>query len=131
MKWQYQPYSYQYSYSIRDPLPEPSPDEVKTMSARLLDRLNHQMSMLMYPQLYSRKSWMGRVPVRFHVTKNLPEEYQQIRFPRSKKKRIRKKWRKDKQYWGMGPYRTYMMVGADLYVHPDTLQKIKRRFGIK
>ncbi len=32
------------------------------------------------------------------------QEYRQVRFPRSKRKRIRKKWRKDhKKNWGLRP----------------------------
>lgn len=42
--------------------------------------------------------------VELHVSASLPSDrWVQVRFPRSKRKRIRKKWRKDERNWALRP----------------------------
>ena len=37
--------------------------------------------------------------IKIVINPNHPKEYKQTRFPKSKKKRIRKKWSKNRNYW--------------------------------
>ncbi len=50
----------------------------------------------------------------------------QFRFPKTKKKRIAKKWRKDSTNFRQVPCREmYVLNGSTLLVHPDDLGKFK------
>jgi hypothetical protein len=49
----------------------------------------------------------------------------QVRFPRSKKKRIRKKWRKKKENWGIKPGEKVYVMDGIIIAHPVIIQKIK------
>lgn len=53
-------------------------------------------------------------------------EWKQIRFPRSKKGRIRRKWSRQRKNFGMVPKMTAYMVGGVVYAHPDVIPKLKR-----
>lgn len=48
----------------------------------------------------------------------------QTRFPRSKRKRIRKKWAKDKRNWTLKPA-AYMLHG-ELHCHPDIYRQLSK-----
>jgi len=52
--------------------------------------------------------------------------HRQIRFPRSKKKRIRRKWAKQSRNWETKtvPKNEAYIVGGVLYAHPAVLQKM-------
>jgi len=49
---------------------------------------------------------------------------QQVRFPRTKKKRIQKKWRKDNSNFDFKP--AAYMVGGRLIAHPALMGNFKR-----
>jgi hypothetical protein len=51
-------------------------------------------------------------------------ERKQVRFPRSKKKRIRNKWAKREENYRVSP-RIYRL-GGDLYAHPSIYQRLLR-----
>lgn len=51
-------------------------------------------------------------------------ERMQVRFPRSKKSRIRKKWRRDSRNWQDVPMDRCIMMGRRLYVHPARMQQL-------
>ena len=51
---------------------------------------------------------------------------EQFRFPRSKKKRMRKKWRRDSRNWRYVPDRTVYQVFDTLYMHPVMIEELKR-----
>lgn len=57
---------------------------------------------------------------------------QQFRFPRSRKRRIRKKWRRDRRNFKLMPfpYLVPMKAGGVLQMvgHPDTVEKITKGF---
>jgi hypothetical protein len=56
------------------------------------------------------------------MTLNLIENIyleEQYRFPRSKKKRIQKKWKRDKRNWG--PMRGVIVQGDNFYGHPSLI----------
>lgn len=51
---------------------------------------------------------------------------EQYRFPRSKKKRIRKKWEKNKKNWG--PMRNIIAIGDNILMgHPCVMIELKRQ----
>lgn len=54
--------------------------------------------------------------VQVRVMSLMPAEWEQVRFPRSKKKRIRKKWRKDRRNWRQlpEPARCYLVGPSPL-----------------
>lgn len=51
---------------------------------------------------------------------------EQYRFPRSKKKRIQKKWRKDQRNWREQPA-MYMIGGKDILAHPEIVRKLQHQ----
>lgn len=55
-------------------------------------------------------------------------EWKQMRFPRSKKKRIRKKWSKNKNNFRMivTPWNTYFRLGDTIVMHPQKLVELQR-----
>jgi hypothetical protein len=55
----------------------------------------------------------------------------QFRFPRSKKKRIRKKWAKDKRNWKVVPEYKAVFINGCLYAHPDVLERIRKKVASK
>jgi len=52
--------------------------------------------------------------------------YVQYRFPRSKKKRIRKKWAKDKRNWRHEPMKVIWQMGNTVFAHPAVIDRIKK-----
>lgn len=53
-------------------------------------------------------------------------EYKQVRFPKSKRKRIQKKWRKCLSNYAHVPSEAVYQVGFDVIAHPTTLYRIRR-----
>ena len=54
-------------------------------------------------------------------------EHKQVRFPRSKKKRIRKKWRKDiKRNWAKSPDLKVYQIGDALVMHPQIAYELRK-----
>lgn len=53
-------------------------------------------------------------------------ERKKIRFCKSKKKRILKKWNKNEKNFANVPNLKIMKVGDKIFVHPITFEKIKR-----
>jgi len=49
------------------------------------------------------------------ISEMLPKEWRQVRFPRTKRKRIRKKWRKDLRNWAMVETMGLMFAGDTAY----------------
>lgn len=52
-------------------------------------------------------------------------ESRQFRFPRSKKKRIRKKWMRRSANFKNFPSRTILQIGGQWVMHPEILRQIK------
>lgn len=61
--------------------------------------------------------------IRLYANQHLVER-RQVRFPRSKKRRIRKKWAKRASNWAVRPDPSVYMVGRDAFGHPAILAKI-------
>jgi len=55
---------------------------------------------------------------------------QQYRFPRSNKKRMQKKWRKDQRNWNEQPA-MYMVGGKDIVAHPEIVRKLQHQLDIQ
>jgi hypothetical protein len=54
----------------------------------------------------------------------------QFKFPRTKKKRIQKKWRKNQKNFRQVPVREAMVLNGDtMIIHPDDMKLIKRISG--
>jgi len=51
---------------------------------------------------------------------------EQVKFPRSKRKRIRKKWRKNPKYWRKRPDPSVYRMGNMIVGHPIMIRRIKR-----
>ena len=51
----------------------------------------------------------------------------QVRFPRSKKKRIRKKWSKERRNWSViiTPWTRALKLGDTLFMHPEMLARLE------
>ena len=64
--------------------------------------------------------------VNIHVTDLLPKEWKQVRFPKSKRKRIRKKWRKDRGNWAMVETVAMMVVNGQHRVSPKMYATLQR-----
>jgi hypothetical protein len=54
----------------------------------------------------------------------------QVRFPRSKKRRMRKKWAKQHRNYATVPSTQIIQMMGVFYVHPETWQKIKRKLSV-
>ena len=50
----------------------------------------------------------------------------QFRFPRTKKRRIRKKWAKRVENWKTVPWDKVYRMGDAIYAHPIMIEKLKR-----
>ena len=58
--------------------------------------------------------------VNIHVTDLLPKEWRQVRFPKSRRKRIRKKWRKDSRNFAMVETVAMMVVNGQHLMSPKS-----------
>ena len=54
-------------------------------------------------------------------------EYRQVRFPRSKKRRIRRKWAKQAKNFRTVDVANVFAMGNTLVMHPATLEKLKEK----
>lgn len=54
-------------------------------------------------------------------------DWQQVRFPRSKKRRMRKKWAKQRRNFGFAPSPRIYRIGDTIIGHPEVIAKIKRK----
>jgi hypothetical protein len=50
----------------------------------------------------------------------------QVRFPRTKKKRIRRKWAKQEKNYRSVPWQKAYRVGGTLYMHPQSAARLRR-----
>ena len=50
----------------------------------------------------------------------------QVRFPRSKKRRIRRKWAKDQRNWTTMLRHPVCVIRDTIFAHPDVVEMIKR-----
>ncbi|MBY0525582.1 MAG: hypothetical protein K2R98_19410 [Gemmataceae bacterium] len=55
----------------------------------------------------------------------------QVRFPRSKKRRIRRKWAKQAKNFRLVPRPDIIRVGNGLYAHPETWREFCKLYDIK
>jgi hypothetical protein len=58
-------------------------------------------------------------------------DFVQYRFPRSKKKRIRKKWAKDLRNYRYVPWKTVYLMGDTVFAHPAVIGQIEREMAGK
>lgn len=63
------------------------------------------------------------------VPNSLLADRRQTRFPKSKSRRIRRKWTKRQSNWSMVPRMSYYMMGNQLIAHPSMIEKILRAIG--
>ena len=67
--------------------------------------------------------------IRFVVDVNIVEiKRQQVRFPRSRKRRIRKKWASKNCNWIVERIPACYQMGNVLYVHPRLYESVKAYF---
>lgn len=59
------------------------------------------------------------------------KESKQIRFPKSKKKRIRKKWTKNKKNYGIVDVHKAFYDGDDLFVSSLVYEKLNNKLNFK
>jgi len=52
-------------------------------------------------------------------------DYKQFRFPKSKKRRIKKKWTKREVNWRNFPGKKALIFNNKMFVHPETYKKIQ------
>ena len=69
---------------------------------------------------------MPLVGIRIIPDSNMVERIQ-TRFPRSKKKRVQKKFRKDAKNWATKPMMMCYQMGDMMIMHPALLGQLKRR----
>ena len=60
------------------------------------------------------------------VSEPLLVDRKQVRFPRSKKRRMRKKWAKDVKNWRSEPSETFYRMGNVVYAHPAMIERLRR-----
>lgn len=63
------------------------------------------------------------------VPNDLLADRRQTRFPKSKSRRIRRKWTKRQSNWSMVPRMSYYMMGNQLIAHLVMIEKIRRAIG--
>ena len=56
-----------------------------------------------------------------HMTERI-----QTKFPRSKKRRIRKKWSKNQKNWTTRPVDKVYQMGNTLIMHPEIFERLRR-----
>ena len=58
-------------------------------------------------------------------------DWKQFRFPRSKKRRIKKKWRKNARNFRMVPQKKIFRVGNSFYAHPEIVDEFWKQMKAK
>jgi hypothetical protein len=75
------------------------------------------------------------VPAGFKLKINdflcIAKELKQIKFPKSKKKRIRKKWTKNKKNYGIVDVHKAFYAGDDLFVSSLIYEKLNNKLNFK
>ena len=56
-------------------------------------------------------------------------DFVQVRFPRSKKKRIRKKWGKDRRNYRYVPWKKAYQLGDTVFAHPEMIESIRKELA--
>lgn len=77
-------------------------------------------------KLEAETGGVGAMPFRIHTDPYLIDLVQ-VRFPRSKRKRIQKKWRKDDRNYANVPSKSIMRIppnGEHLVMHPEMYNKL-------
>jgi hypothetical protein len=64
------------------------------------------------------------------VTSVLMADREQFRFPRSKRKRIRKKWAKKAENWKCVPWEKAYQIGDTLHMHPQMAEQLRRAVSV-
>ena len=59
-----------------------------------------------------------------HDVACVTNDYKQIKFPKSKKKRIRKKWAKNQKNYGLVELHKTIVIGKKMYVSSDLYNKL-------
>jgi hypothetical protein len=72
--------------------------------------------------------------LRYPILANMIESHYlterlQVKFPRSKKKRIRRKWAKDQRNWKTVPQGVVYVVDGRMVMHPDLAGKLAEELG--
>jgi len=68
----------------------------------------------------------GRWPFGVQIVESiLAVERRQVRFPRTKKRRIQQKWRKDERNWFSKPC-AYLVADLGLVCHPLIAERLRR-----
>ncbi len=94
------------------------------------------MSNLTYDVLMEAKNRItsiagGRGPFGISVVESsYAIERKQFKFPRTRKKRIEKKWRKNPKNFKDSPG-AYLVNGRTLYAHPEIVKVIRRKFSLQ
>ena len=104
-------------YTTHDPWQDINIDEIK----RVMEDLNKRHSAVLRP--------LHSIELKFEKNPCIPlvvTDRVQFRYPRSKKKRIRKKWAKNQKNWKTIERDTCIMVGNVLHVHPSRLDAIRK-----
>jgi hypothetical protein len=65
------------------------------------------------------------------IESRLLTDNKQVRFPRSHKKRLRKKWAKDQGNWLAVPKAEYYVTADSIIAHPVTMAKLLRALELK
>ena len=65
------------------------------------------------------------------ITLNQFADWKQVRFPRSKKRRIKKKWRKQSRNFRMVPQKKIFQVGNSFYAHPEIVDEFWKQMKAK
>lgn len=60
------------------------------------------------------------------IVDNCMADWKQVKFPRSKKKRIRKKWAKNRKNYRWVAWTTVYRIGNVIVMHPIMLAKLKK-----
>ena len=54
-------------------------------------------------------------------------DHKQVRFPRSKKRRIRRKWAKNQKNWKDIPQSNYYICNGSIIAHPEIIEQLKEQ----
>ena len=68
---------------------------------------------------------MNLFGIKVIVNENMAD-WKQVKFPRSKKRRIRKKWAKDRKNYRLIPWETVYQMGDTVVMHPMMLARLKK-----
>ena len=78
----------------------------------------------------NKLSGLGHKKVHFFPDKNLPlfPELKQVKFPKSKKKRIISKWKKNKKNFKTVMVEKFLIIGNNILLREDTYFKLKEHY---